>query len=85
MDVRNWNIQVEIWFRDDLVHERYDQYVSASSSFTSLTYSVERDYLGSGFDFLKFDTEAERTQVVQDLKELGVPDDVIVLTKEIEG
>jgi len=74
-----WRLQIETWFPDG-VWEKYDHYLT-----NVIDYYVERDYLGSGMDLMTFGTKAERTKMVRELKKLGVPDGVIMLTKEIEG
>jgi len=74
-----WRLQIETWFPVG-VWEKYDHYLT-----NVIDYYVERDYLGSGMDLMTFGTKAERTKMVRELKKLGVPDGVIMLTKEIEG
>ena len=76
--VLNWRIQVEVYLPYK-THEDYDRYLA------TLEIWVEQDYLGSGYDIFTFDTKAERTKVLRDLKKLGVPNDVIVLSKEVVG
>lgn len=78
--VRSWKIQVEVWFQDENVQEQYDYYLN-----TNRHISVDKDWLGSGFDLFEFETKAERTKILRDLKKIGVPENLIVLTKEIGG
>ena len=77
--VVSWNLQVETWFDED-IWDRYDHFIT-----TKLNYYIERDYLGSGMDIMTFGTKAERTAMVREFRKLGVPDHLIMLTKEIEG
>jgi hypothetical protein len=78
--VLNYRIQVEVYFpKSYKTYEDYANYLATMETW------VDEDHLGSGYDIFTFETKTERTKVLRDLKNLGVPNNVIVLSKEVVG
>lgn len=72
-----YHIEIE-WYFD----EPSDEYVELRSD---KTIESELDWLSSGFDLFHFETKADRTKFLRRLRKIGVPEEAILLSKQVVG